>query len=602
MGNSIQSDRGAAARARAKGARTEGRYDDDNDAEIIEQLLNNELRVDFVDSDRATPLHHAAQRGKLNLVRLLLAKGAKIDAQTAEGCTPLHLAAREQKVAVCKYLLEEGADANARDKAGSTPLHYVCQTAFSCKILLLLIAKGAKADAVMRDGRNGLHLVARQMRFPAQLNQSKICQVLLDNGCPIDVADNKRLTPLHYAILNGQLELCKVLIDHGAFIGSLTQDRRTPLHIAAEHNHYDIVELLLEKGAYVNAACSSKSTPLHVAAKADHPKVAKLLLFVNADPNLRDSQGETALHVAARLGHRPVLDTILKFSDQTVDINATLPSSGATAMHLAAKQGHISVVEALLDHGAFYNAAAKFPCPFTPLALARLQNRKPVVKSISRVKAMMRAAKKDSTGEVVACVKGGAQINARDSEDGRCALHYAAINGNQALAEYLMSKNANVGLRTKDGHTVLHLALAKGKFKLVPILIKYAAAKLNHDQLTKFLDAQTQVKRETALHKAVKKANLDLVRLLIGSGATYNLKNKSGLTPAEMAKGELKVYLSAVNDLFKVAVTNDSRRLSEIIEKQPSVAHARDSVTGRTALNISAPIDGIGTVKAVLKD
>lgn len=586
-----------AARATAGG-------DDDYDAEIIEQILNKELKVDSVDSDHATPLHYAAKQGKLNLVKMLLREGAKLDAQTREGCTPLHLAAQQQRLAVCKYLLEKGADPNVRDNRGLTPMHCVCQTAFSSKILSLMISKGAKADAITKDGKNGLHLAVKKMQSPAQLNQSKICLILLANSCPVDAKDNEYLTPLHYAVLNGQLELCKVLIDHGAFVIAQREDGLTPLHIAAEYDHYDVAELLLEKGSYVNARSNVESTPLHVAAKKNHPRIAKLLLFVNADPDLRDIQGETALHVAAKLGHLLVVETMLKFANRPIDINARVPSSGATALYLAAKFGHTSIVQSLLDHGAFYNTASSLSwmrcCPFTPLALARIQNRKPVVKLIKKVKLMLRAAKTDDTDSVMSYIDKGASTNARDCGNGRCALHYAALNGNLALTEYLLSKGAKVDLRTLDGHTPLLSALSRNRYQLANVMIDYAATRLDHENLIRFLDAQTRRKQETALHKAVRKNQLDLVKLLIGSGATYNLRNKNDFTPTDLAKGELKGYLSAIEDVSKNS--QGSRRWSEIIAKQQNVKHARNQSTGETALNWSTPKSGIESVKTALED
>src|SRR3989338_6241886 len=44
--------------------------------------------VDSVDSNGATPLHHAAFNGHVQCMKILLKYGASVDAADADGCTP----------------------------------------------------------------------------------------------------------------------------------------------------------------------------------------------------------------------------------------------------------------------------------------------------------------------------------------------------------------------------------------------------------------------------------------------------------------------------------------------------------------------------------
>ncbi|CAM9984426.1 unnamed protein product [Ectocarpus sp. 4 AP-2014] len=80
----------------------------------------------------ATPLHRAAFAGQLPCVRALLSAGASTNAaDTSFGDmrTPLHKAASQGHREVCVALMEAGADPNACDAAGNSALDVLCLSA-----------------------------------------------------------------------------------------------------------------------------------------------------------------------------------------------------------------------------------------------------------------------------------------------------------------------------------------------------------------------------------------------------------------------------------------------------------------------------------------
>lgn len=70
------------------------------------------------------PMHHAAAKGRLDLVKYLFEKKSKIDVPDhIAKRTPLHNAVEEGYLEVAKYLCEKGADVTDCDMDGFTPLH-----------------------------------------------------------------------------------------------------------------------------------------------------------------------------------------------------------------------------------------------------------------------------------------------------------------------------------------------------------------------------------------------------------------------------------------------------------------------------------------------
>ncbi len=97
----------------------------------------------------------AAERGKREIVRLLLEARAKVDQADNDGRTPLLLAALNDHAQVVRLLLDRGADANKADNDGETPLHWAAGNGHTETVKALLEA-GADAKRKDRNGKTPL--------------------------------------------------------------------------------------------------------------------------------------------------------------------------------------------------------------------------------------------------------------------------------------------------------------------------------------------------------------------------------------------------------------------------------------------------------------
>jgi hypothetical protein len=171
-----------------------------------------------------TPLHIAAEKGHLEIIKGLLKFGAIIDSKSEYGKTALHFAAENGHLEIVKCLLKFGAIIDSKDKYGRAALHIAAQ-------------KG--------------HL--------------EIIKDLLKFGAIIDSKSEYDKTALHFAAENGHLEIVKCLLKFGAIIDSKDEYDATALHIACRLGHKQIVIPLLEHGSDVNIMSKDNFTPLDFA-------------------------------------------------------------------------------------------------------------------------------------------------------------------------------------------------------------------------------------------------------------------------------------------------------------------------------------------------
>ena len=80
-------------------------------------------------------------------------------------------------------------------------------------------------------------------------DNTRILDVLVENGAKIDVKDKAKETPLHLAIQYWRSENVKHLISQGADIQRSNKNGQSPLALASSTKQEDLVALLQQEGA-----------------------------------------------------------------------------------------------------------------------------------------------------------------------------------------------------------------------------------------------------------------------------------------------------------------------------------------------------------------
>lgn len=123
-------------------------------------------------------------------------------------------------------------------------------------------------------------------------------------------------------------------------------------------------------------------------------------------------------------------------------------------------------------------------------------------------------------------IANGADVNAKEAANDETPLHMAALEGYKDIAKLLIAKGAIVDARDMFGITPLCNAIDGDYISCAEKLLE-----------SRYADITTEDKkrREELEEELIGKLKMDIVELLINSGANVNLKDDDGITPLYLA-------------------------------------------------------------------
>ena len=159
----------------------------------------------------AISIIEAANKGNIEVVKLLLKENADVNIQDKNGVTALMLASLNGHTHVVELLLKENADVNIKNKQGMTALN-------------LASLKG----------------------------HTHVVELLLKDNANVNIQDKNGVTALMLASLKGHTQIVELLLKENADVNIQKKDRLTALVGASENGHVQVVELLIKNNADVN--------------------------------------------------------------------------------------------------------------------------------------------------------------------------------------------------------------------------------------------------------------------------------------------------------------------------------------------------------------
>lgn len=310
--------------------------------------------INAVDSRGETAAFKAAASGNVDCLELLADSGADLAVKDAKGRTLLHAAASLGDADVVTYAVEKlGEDAlSALDGEGYAPVHYALdpqdQDVYQTLVGSSSSSENSSENALWarrtKDGSTVFHIAAHN-------GDTELGDLLLERGAPLNVADNRGVTPLMTAVAQEKTDFVQWAVDEDPeHIDQRDARGRTALHWAAAGGIANNVSVLINGGADVNAQDNDGNTPLGLAAFSGNVQAVSMLISAGAKPRTRNAKRMAPIHFACIGGHSNILQKLLAASRRS-NVNAKLVD-GRTALHIAAHNGHPHLCQILLQAGA----------------------------------------------------------------------------------------------------------------------------------------------------------------------------------------------------------------------------------------------------------
>jgi ankyrin repeat protein len=328
-------------------------------------------------------------------------------------------------------------------------------------------------------------VTARDESMRASSLCSVLCLVTLVSSVSVAAAPARRVDPrLIQAVKSRDVEAVRALLKQGSKqidVNATEGDGATALHWAADRDDLPIADLLIRAGAHADVADDLGTTPLHLACTNRSGVMVERLLDAGGNANSPLLDGETPLMTCARSGDARAVKALLAHG---AAVNAKEHEHNQTALMWAVAERHPDVVRLLIDAHADVRARSVI----YPQTVVGEQTQR----------------------------AGREELNYTVLRGGATPLLFAARVGDAESAELLITAGVDVNESQPDGVSALVLAAHSGNGGVAALLLDHGA------------DPNALGSGYTALHAAVLRSDLSLVKALLAHGADPNVRMTKG--------------------------------------------------------------------------
>ncbi|CCC42176.1 FYVE-type domain-containing protein [Caenorhabditis elegans] len=514
----------------------------------------------LIDGNTKNVLHSIVSIGREDVLFLyFMQNSAKIpkilndlDPQGASALEIALCSEHEKSRQIAAQLVEKGADVNVKDaERGETILMRMCRKE-NLSAMDFLLGNGADGRDSQSPGDYNVVHVASRIPSPALATWISENKEKLD----LDKVDAEERTPLICAVMANNHIMCETLIRSGVNCDVTTSEGHTALStclLMSDAPNRRIAELLMLNGAGVNFAICDSKTPFfnEIVSRKDVASV-EALLAANVDCHVADGRGQTACHVAAEAGAPEILSKIV---EARRGLKWPRDADDRTALDIAVEKRDLKSARICIKGGADVNA--------------RDANGQTLL-----VKAIL--ANDDEMG--VFLIEHDAKAKNDERISSKTYVEAACERGLLNTVRSFISNGCKLNSRCSTGYSLLHSALSHQKLDVASLLVNFGCDVESRVALGaggEVLDDgdESWITKQTLLHRLIDDGDQQSAVFLIESGADVNARKEyrnptddDQFTPAHMAVSW------AQNDVLR-ALRDHSANLCDVDSDGRTPAH-----------------------------
>lgn len=473
-----------------------------NMKEVIDYAIKNGANVLQKDEHGTSLLHIAASSGITgNVQRCIDEFKIDINSKTNESVTPLMLACEKGKIEVVQLLLGYKAELEVENNLGETAIFYSTRDRSSTAF-----------DFLVNAGANLLHKTRSNKTILIEAciqTNSSVIKTLLNDGADIDAFDDNKRKAFNYAVGKVQKDIIQLFLDKGADINTTNAENgQSLMYIAIDDEKLDEIIRLKSLGANIDVKDRQGNRP-----RNDDKEIIKYLVENGADINASDSRGDSFLcnavgsndlelvHYLVTKGadvnqncyfdEPPIIKAIKKESitlvtflaDNKADINA-IGYFDRNVAEYAEKEGNQEIINFLKGRGALtksgqnelYKRSMQMESDLKSalinsnenLLISHLKNAGGLPIQTSLIDKIAVLASEVGNPIILELLIDKLKFNVDSplNYDKQTALFIATINDKPTVVSYLIGKKANLNLEDRNGKIALDYAKGKSMKRL----------------------------------------------------------------------------------------------------------------------------------------
>lgn len=336
---------------------------------------------------------------------------------------------------------------------------------------------------------------------------------IFQQGLDINWQNDSHEGYLHLCAEKNLTQSMEWLIKNGADIELPAKENQTPLFYAVHAKAKDAIEVLINNNVNVDHLNAHGRTALQEAVISDTRNIIDLLITHSHSLNNVDEHGHNLIFDAVSNGNKDLISKVAKNKD--VDINQ-IDKSGKTILHQSSVLKNSDIAIDLMDKGA-----------------------NPTIKDSEGKNFLFYAASNgiESESIIEKAISMGCNINSRNNDNQTILMEtflaFAKLSPQEidrrasllSMVRKLIKEGVEVDSEDNNNETVLFIAVRSKDMDSVLLLLEEDEIDINHQNIN----------GDTVLDVAVFDGieNLDLILILLDSGANPNLKDKNDKTIVE---------------------------------------------------------------------